>query len=560
MKTDLLMKINTLQCELKAAQERIKAFESGEAYLHLQELRRQDMQSCEKKLHALKTELSHAHSETITVRNHWFEVFEDLKKEQETQEKALKNIIRAKDRRILKLEQQQNKNLDEITRLRRLYSKAMAELEEEQELNTKITAQMNKNYENSSIPSSKAIIRKKIENSREKTGRKPGAQPGHVHHGRTKQTAAETILLPPPELVKEDPDFRSTGKFISKQLVSIHLLVNTVEYRAEIFYNPKTNESVHAAFPEGVVDDVNYDGSIKSFLYLLNNDCCTSIDKCQRFLYDLSGGKLKISRGMINKLGRVFSGLNRTEIAKTFAELQTAPVLHTDCTNANVNGTSAYVYVNAAPDGRALYFARRKKGHEGVKGTAVDGYSGILVHDHESTFRKYGRRHQECLAHVLRYLKGSMENERSRTWNVQMRNLLQEAIHYRNSIPEGEGADPDTVSGFERMYSNIIQIAEEEYKSSPPGKYYREGYNLFLRMKKHPKEYLLFLHDLRVPATNNFSERLLRIYKRKQVQATSFRSFESISNLCDGMSVLFAMRNNDETNLFENISQIFNQT
>ena len=37
----------------------------------------------------------------------------------------------------------------------------------------KLTAQINRNYENSSIPSSKSIARKKISNSREKTGRKP---------------------------------------------------------------------------------------------------------------------------------------------------------------------------------------------------------------------------------------------------------------------------------------------------------------------------------------------------------------------------------------------------
>ena len=34
------------------------------------------------------------------------------------------------------------------------------------------------------IPSSKCINRKKITNNREKTGRKPGAQPGHPHHPR----------------------------------------------------------------------------------------------------------------------------------------------------------------------------------------------------------------------------------------------------------------------------------------------------------------------------------------------------------------------------------------
>jgi len=98
-----------------------------------------------------------------------------------------------------------------------------------------------------------------------------------------------------------------TGKEKVKQLVSIKLLLETMEYHADVYYNSKTNEYACADFPEGVVDDVNYDGSVKAFLYLLNNECSTSIDKTQRFLCDLTGGRLKISKGTINKLCRTFS-------------------------------------------------------------------------------------------------------------------------------------------------------------------------------------------------------------------------------------------------------------
>ena len=96
----------------------------------------------------------------------------------------------------------------------------------------------------------------------------------------------------------EDPDFKKTKKIITKQLVSIEMILHVTEYQADVYRNSKTGEKVHAAFPAGVVDDVNYDGSIKSLLFLLNTDCAVSIDKSQRFLSDLTGGKLKISRGI----------------------------------------------------------------------------------------------------------------------------------------------------------------------------------------------------------------------------------------------------------------------
>ena len=76
-------------------------------------------------------------------------------------------------------------------------------------------------------------------------------------------------------------------------------------------------------------------------------------------------------------------------------------------------------------------------------------------------------------------------------------------------------------------------------------------------MKKDPDSYLLFLHDPEVPFDNNLSERLLRCYKRKQAQAVSFRSFESLEDLCDCMSMLFLMRKNGETNLFNRVSAMF---
>ena len=113
---------------------------------------------------------------------------------------------------------------------------------------------------------------------------------------------------------------------------------------------------------------MNYDGSIKALLFLLNIDCAVSIDKSRRFLSDLTGGKLKISKGMINKLCREFSKKTKTEQKKIFADLLSSAVMHTDYTNARVNGESAYVYVCATPDEqKVLYFAREKKGYEGVK-------------------------------------------------------------------------------------------------------------------------------------------------------------------------------------------------
>ena len=472
----------TLLCRLKAAQTRIKELESGERYIHLQELHQKEYMAYERKLRRLTQDLAAAHRETIRVRNYWFQVLEDMQRELEQAKRKAEQELKKMEKRALDAEKQRDDALDKAKEIRLQYYETAAELEEERGKNLKLRAQINRDYENSAIPSSKSIKRKKIANSREKTGRKPGGQPGHPGHRRKKQEPTQpVILLPAPEKVLEDSDFKKTGRTIIKQMMGIQVLLNVVEYHADIYYNTKTGERVHAAFPDGVVDEVNYDGSIRAFLFLLNNDCCVSIDKSRKFLSDLTGGKLNISKGMISKLSR----------------------------------------------------------------------------DHDVTFYNYGADHQECLAHVLRYLKDSIENEPDRIWNKEMRSLLQEMIHFRNGIQLPHKPDPKTISGFEKRYQAVLETARREYGDIPANDYYRDGYNLFLRMEKYMRNHLLFLHDLRVPATNNEAERLLRNYKRKQAQAVTFRSFESIDYLCQCMSMLVLMRREEPANIFDRVSRIF---
>ena len=69
---------------------------------------------------------------------------------------------------------------------------------------------------------------------------------------------------------------------------------------------------------------------------------------------------------------------------------------------------------------------------------------------------------EDMLAHVLRYLKGSMDNEPDRTWNKDMHSLVQEMIHFRNGLQLSEEPDPCKVSEFEERYRKILETARKE--------------------------------------------------------------------------------------------------
>jgi hypothetical protein len=546
-----------LDYKLKILTEKVKSFESGEKYIVMASEFNKKLRAKDRENDRLKQELEKAHRQIITNRKHWEEVAEDLEKEHSKESKEKDRKLSKMEKRALKAERALAVTKDKLhDKTKELYQ-ALTELEEEKGKNLKLKAQIKRDYENSSLPSSMTINHKKITNNREKTNKKPGGQPGHKGHGRRKLSPTNNIVIDPPDEYRNNPDYKETGKIITKQKIELHINVSVTEYRTLEFRNRKTGQRVHAKFPAGVVNDVNYGGSVKAFTFLLNNHCNVSIDKVRGFLSELTEGKLQISKGMVNGLCKEFSKRTETEQKKSFSDLLLSPVMNTDFTNGKLNGKNVQVAICATPN-ISLYFAREHKGHKGIKGTPVEDYQGILVHDHDKTFYNYGDDHQECLVHVLRYLKNSMENEPSLGWNKKMRILIQQMIHYRKNLNPGELLEEKQVIGFEEAYVKILEMAKDEYEYEPPSKYYKEGFNLYKRLEKFKDNHLLFLHDVRVPTNNNLSERLARAFKRKQRQVMAFRSFDSMSYLCNSMSMISLLTSQDK-NLYNSVSNFFEQ-
>lgn len=123
----------------------------------------------------LQKEAADAHKETIRVRNYWFQVLEDMLLEFEKMQKKTKQELQEMEKRALKAEKQRDDALDKVKELQHQFYETAVRLEEEQGKNLKLRAQINRDYENSSIPSSKTLRKKKITNSREKTEGNPEA-------------------------------------------------------------------------------------------------------------------------------------------------------------------------------------------------------------------------------------------------------------------------------------------------------------------------------------------------------------------------------------------------
>lgn len=434
----------------------------------------------------------------------------------------------------------------EILRLTKL-------LEEANETIKKLKAQMNRDHENSSIPSSQKPFHKKIKNSRVKTDRKPGAQKGHPGHKRPHmEPTAPVIVLPPSQVILSNGDFYPTGKFISKQVADIDIHLSVTEYSAQIYRNRVTGERYHAPFPEGVSNEFNYGKNVKALAFLLNNYCNVSIDKTQELLQGITNDKLILSKGLINSLSKQFSHATANDRKKIYDMLLLAPSMHTDFTPGRVNGKTVQVLICTNPY-ETLYCFSEHKGHQGISGTPVEEYLQTLVHDHDITFYNYGSDHQECLAHVLRYLQNAIENEPDLTWHKDMKTLISGCIH---DAKQNRNFSDKRIQEIEDEYDKILRTADSEYGLHPPGKYFMDGFNLFLRMKEYKKNHLLFLNHPELEYTNNLAERGLRKFKRKFKQSVTFRSNESVAFLCDCMSILETKRQQG-ANLFDTAKLAF---
>ena len=171
-KETLRERITYLEYQLQAKKALIDAFESGDKYVQMQEEYRNNLRHLERRIKNLEAKLESAYRSNIKMRKNWMDVFEDLEKEMKKTEKIFQRHIKQLCRKLLKAEQERDEARDKIKEQRLEIYDLKTKLEEEQGKKQQLLAQINRDYENSSIPSSKKENRKKIANSREKTDKK----------------------------------------------------------------------------------------------------------------------------------------------------------------------------------------------------------------------------------------------------------------------------------------------------------------------------------------------------------------------------------------------------
>jgi hypothetical protein len=409
--------------------------------------------------------------------------------------------------------------------------------------NRSLRAKLSRNCDNSSMPPSACQNTKKtICNSRVKTDKRPGGQPGHTGHRRKGRAPDDVIHLKPPDACPYcsgslEPD----GTVRSRQLTDLIITVHTVEYVAENHTCTRCGRQTYAPFPDGVANEVNFGNNIRAVTTFLYSGCNVSKTKCASFVFEATGHELTLSEGSIHNFLTDFSKKAQSAVSDIASEIKASNIVGTDATHTRSEGKQSYVYNYNSPNS-AIYQASECKGIRPLNNSLLAGYKGVIVHDHDTSYYNFGSKHAECNVHILRYLKGVCQNEPDRKWAAEMRALLCEA---NDRCKQARNADAKALgdnitADIENRFDDIIAVAESEYANVAelPPKYRPEGVALYRRLKEFKDNHLAFIHDPNIPFDNNRSERDLRCVKKKTKQIGGFRSTPNgEAPYCDYLSV-----------------------
>lgn len=465
---------------------------------------------------------------------------------------------------IAKCEQELCRLKEENGMIKKENFKLSAIIERLKHIMNKLRARGNKNSSNSDKPSSIDVFHKpKPVSLREKSGKKPGGQPGHKGWGLKLFENPTKIIRKKVKVCGKcgSHNVENSPDYTARQKADIRLVVDVIEERV---YKSKCLDCGHtgnAAFDEGFNNPVQYGENLKSTVALLSEHGCVSVAKTAEIINSMSGGILNISWGTVINFQRELSNNLEDTIDTIKAGLCAGGVMGADESGCRVNGSLSWVQV-FCNDRFTLFGLNRKRGEIDTLGI-LTYFMGILIHDHFISYYNYTQiAHGECNEHILRLIKSLIEIFKH-SWLKEMSDLLKSACHEKNELQRaGRKYMPkETITKFSMVYDAILVKGNLEYEAATTGSKKRESYHaderrLLARLAEFKDEHLLFLKNFDVPFSNNLSERDIRVYKGKMKVAGCFRSEEGAVIFARIMSLIKTLKKQN-TNIFEGIRAVY---
>ncbi len=318
--------------------------------------------------------------------------------------------------------------------------------------------------------------------------------------------------------------------------------LEVTEHQAQACRCGQCGSVTRAVFPAGVNAPAQYGERLAATAVYLQNTQLLPEQRLAEVFADLFGVQLCSASlaGMTRKAAQRWQAC--TEQIRDLL-VNADGVKHLDETGMRINGRTQWLHVLSTA---GLTFYRTSE----RRGSLLAGLRGLLVHDHWAPyFTLQGVQHALCHAHHLRELEAVAHLDGA-AWAGRLQRLLQRANRVMHSVRQRAIPLPRSLlMRLERRYDQVLEAALAEYAAQPPlpsgrrGRPKRcKGHNLALRLERRRAEALRFLHDAKVPFTNNQAEQDLRMMKLRMKISGSFRSTQGAADFAILRSVLSTAR------------------
>lgn len=368
---------------------------------------------------------------------------------------------------------------------------------------------------------------------RQKSGRKPGGQPGHPGSTlRFSDHPQHTQIHPLQECeCGEDLSQEPALDFERRQVFDLpSLKLECTEHRAEIKDCPCCHKLVTAPFPEEVKAPVQYGKNFRSLLaYFYDAQLGASLrirQMCEEmFGYAVSEGTLQSARQ------------EQYQALEPFEErlkqiLPREPVLHVDETSLPVNQINHWLHVICTPL-LTFFSVQVLRGKAAIHAIGIlPQFTGWLMHDFLSSYLNFENcLHTFCKSHLMRELVFIFEQHQQR-WAKDLYDLFLEMLRF---VQEQKArAAPVGQTEYKRWQRRYRQLLRAGRQLNPltaaqmTGKCRKQSkeQNLLDRLEAYHDFILAFLWAWELPFTNNQAERDFRFMKTRIKISGCFRTLD----------------------------------
>jgi transposase len=348
-----------------------------------------------------------------------------------------------------------------------------------------------------------------------KSGRKPGAQPGHAGHHRhlvpTAEASAIEVLLPSQcrhceaRLPQNPSDLTVQGEPRRHQVTEIPpIQPHITEYQIPNVVCGHCGGITRAPLPEEIAG--HFGPQLAALIAYLTVVCRMPRRVVEALLAQVLG--IEISLGSTQKCWEEASRAVAAPCQELERQLQDEPVLNADETGWRTNGEKRFLWVFVAAR-YVVYTVAATRGSEVLIRLLGAVFQGILCSDRFSAYLKYHKgKAQFCWAHLKRNLLGLLEFTKSSAVERFCRDALAQHARLFRLWHKFRGGQIDRSQLILRsipIQKRIVELAERHLDSQ-----HREVRNLATALFQYNDRLFAFLEEEGVEPTNNSAERALR--------------------------------------------------